>query len=171
MTPLEAKQNILNWLEDFVEKPNLLMNGWPPCPYAKEARLRNRVNILPIDKNKLVETLESEALKIKASQFDVSIIALLPENFLSIQETKELTLKFRQQWVAEDIYLLKDHPEDHEFSGAIKMNHGELQLFFIQKLSALEKASKDLSDAGYYKGWDPEYFARVVGARQAFKKT
>ncbi|MNT47688.1 hypothetical protein D3C72_1844220 [compost metagenome] len=50
------------------------------------------------------------------------------------------------------------------------MNHGKLQLFFIQKLSALEKASKDLLDAGYYESWDAAYFDRVVGARKAFKQ-
>jgi len=170
MTPLEAKQDILNWLKDFVEKPNALLNGFPPCPYAKEARLRNRVNVLPVERDQILETLESEALKVQSSQFDVSIVALLPENFLTVEETKDLTHNFRQKWMSSDIYLLKDHPEDHEFSGSIKMNHGKLQLFFVQKLSALEKASKDLLDAGYYESWDTAYFERVVGARKAFKQ-
>jgi hypothetical protein len=168
MTPQEAKQDILNWLRDFVEKPNTLLNGWPPCPYAKEARLKNRVNVIVAQKDQILETLENEAQKVQSSLFDVSIIALVPDDFLSIAETKKLTLDFRKKWTSEDIYLLKDHPEDQEFSGALKMNHGKLQLFFLQKLSALEKASEDLLAAGYYDNWDPEYFERVVGARKAY---
>ena len=31
------KDAIQKWLDDFVTKPNPLLNGFPPCPYARAA--------------------------------------------------------------------------------------------------------------------------------------
>ena len=32
-------QDILSWCENFVEVPHPALGGWPPCPYARQARL------------------------------------------------------------------------------------------------------------------------------------
>jgi hypothetical protein len=28
-----------SWIENFVEVPHPALGGWPPCPYARKARL------------------------------------------------------------------------------------------------------------------------------------
>lgn len=168
MTAEEAKQDILNWLKDFVEKPNSLLNGWPPCPYAKEARLKNRVHIHIGTQASLHSDLVNFVGKIQKSEFEVIILALLPGDLMSVAATKKLVANFRQQWAPQDIYLLKDHPEDTEITNSVRMNQGTYQLFFLQKLSSLEKASADLQKNGYYHSWDPEYLKRVVQTRQEF---
>jgi hypothetical protein len=41
MHPIEA--DIRKWSNEFLEIPNKKLNGLPPCPYAKQAWLDNRV--------------------------------------------------------------------------------------------------------------------------------
>ena len=41
----QARADVQRWITDFVEKPTPLLNGWPPCPYARQARLQNRIDI------------------------------------------------------------------------------------------------------------------------------
>jgi hypothetical protein len=33
----QAKTDIEQWIVDFVEKPNPMLNNWAPCPYARQA--------------------------------------------------------------------------------------------------------------------------------------
>jgi hypothetical protein len=46
-----VKADIEKWIIDFVEVKNPALGGWPPCPYARKARLENdytiRVGINP----------------------------------------------------------------------------------------------------------------------------
>ena len=40
-----VRYNIERWVETFVEVPNHALGGWPPCPYARQARLNNEYEI------------------------------------------------------------------------------------------------------------------------------
>ena len=42
----EIQLKLNQWLVDFVEKPNPLLNNWPPCPYARQARLSNKIHFV-----------------------------------------------------------------------------------------------------------------------------
>ena len=47
-----VKQNIEQWIVDFVEVPHPSLGGWAPCPYARKARLDRdfdvRLGLAPI---------------------------------------------------------------------------------------------------------------------------
>jgi hypothetical protein len=36
---------LLKWMEEFVEVPHPSLGGWPPCPFARQARLSNNIDI------------------------------------------------------------------------------------------------------------------------------
>ena len=38
-------QSLLTWMEEFVEKPHPSLGGWPPCPFARQARLSKNLDI------------------------------------------------------------------------------------------------------------------------------
>ena len=38
-----VERDIRNWSHNFLEVPNAKLNGLPPCPYAKQAWLDNKV--------------------------------------------------------------------------------------------------------------------------------
>ena len=41
-----VKKDILDWCQRFVEVPHVALGGWPPCPYARQARLAGTVQIV-----------------------------------------------------------------------------------------------------------------------------
>ena len=47
----EAKEYMLQWISDFVSKPNPLLNNFPPCPFAKQAVLEKKIAFEVADKD------------------------------------------------------------------------------------------------------------------------
>ena len=38
-------QDIENWIVNFVEVPHPALGGWPPCPYARSARMKKTYDV------------------------------------------------------------------------------------------------------------------------------
>ena len=59
-------EEILEWSENFLEKPSDKLGGWSVCPYAKSARLKNQVKIVEVEKSKdFLTTIVKESRTIK----------------------------------------------------------------------------------------------------------
>ena len=43
-----AEEYLTEWMKKFVEKPHPLLGNMPPCPFARKARLRNRIKIVEV---------------------------------------------------------------------------------------------------------------------------
>ena len=41
-----AMAQVKSWILEYVVEPNANLNGFPPCPYAKQAMLENKVRFL-----------------------------------------------------------------------------------------------------------------------------
>ena len=41
----QARQDIERWIVEFVEVPNPAFAGWPPCPYARAARMKRSFDV------------------------------------------------------------------------------------------------------------------------------
>jgi len=46
MDEQSIKLKLNQWLVDFVEKPNSLLNNWSPCPYARQARVADQIHVV-----------------------------------------------------------------------------------------------------------------------------
>jgi hypothetical protein len=157
-----AKISVLEWIENFVEKSNSNLNDWPPCPYARRARLENRVMIqqgtdIVVDGEQIVKSWTDE--------YDV-IITVYDRNEYSVLQVAEAVDQLNNQSTKKDILFLDDHPDDIEMVNDVCMNHGEYILLLAQRLSKINSASSDLKAQGYYNLWTKEYYDRVVGWRE-----
>jgi hypothetical protein len=159
----QAKQDILSWVENFVEQSNPNLNGWSPCPFARRSRLENRLSILEgtellTDITNLVSTWDDSSDVVifvyDQRQYTVNELANYIEEF-----NKHLT-------IPKDILLLEDHPMDLEIVNKVKMNQGQYILVLCQRFSKVNLASADLKEQGYYDLWPKEYYDRVVGWRE-----
>ena len=43
----QVKQDIEHWIENFVEVPHPALGGFPPCPFARAARLKKNIWCVP----------------------------------------------------------------------------------------------------------------------------
>jgi hypothetical protein len=162
MDHVQAKMDVINWITGFVEKPNPLLNGWAPCPYARQARMQSQIDI------RIGQTPNQDLENITAHDFkDLDVIALIYD------PVEWPLLTFRSAWqhmqnqVLEDrgIYVLEDHPEDLEQVLGVVMNQGSWALLFVQLRHKLEEAANQLAAKGYYDNWPETYLDSLFHGR------
>ena len=153
-------KNLLDWLVDFVEKPSPLLNGWAPCPYARQARVNNKFEIVFSPHTHLFATVEQVLHKLEDKDvivicFDhTKIPAVDLENMVKVYNEKVLLNR--------NYVVLEDHPDDEELLNGVKMNFGHCGLLLLSKLTVLNEASDQLRAKGYYDHWPKENIDNVV---------
>lgn len=158
MDEIQIKQDLERWLVNFVEQSNPLLNDWPPCPYARKARLSNKI-LTVVDSpleiaqyTKQLENYEVVILCFDHTKFSASQIELFTKHINSIL-------------VWRDYVVLEDHPDSKEFINGVQMNFGKCGLMILQRLSNLNNAADQLRDKGYYTVWSKENLDEVVNWR------
>ena len=152
------KDDIQKWLDDFVTQPNPLLNGFPPCPYARAAI----VDYVETDhvSNSLEHLLENW-------NDDIQVVCLYTatENYTP-EGLSYIVKEFNKVAMPKDIVALEDHPEDEEDVNGVKMNFGKCIIILVQRLSKINEASETLKKKGYYDVWSQENLDDVVTWRK-----
>jgi len=151
------QKEIQKWIEKFVSKPNKLLNGFPPCPYARTALI------------KYVETDHVNMLFDIMLEWndDVEVVVLhTPTENYTPEGLRFIVNKFNQIAMKEDIIALEDHPDDVENVNGVKMNFGKCIIILVQRLSKINEASHVLKEKGYYDVWSKENLDDVVNWRE-----
>lgn len=158
MDQSQIRQDLEHWLVNFVEKSNPLLNSWPPCPYARQARLANKIFTVfdsPLEIAKYIKHLE---------KYEVVVLCFDHVEFSAAQI--ELFVKHVNSiLMLQDYVVLEDHPDSEEFVNGVKMNFGECGLMILQRLSKLNTAADQLREKGYYAAWSDENLDQVVNWR------
>ena len=89
----EAKKKILSYIVDFLEVPHEEFGGFPPCPFAKAERLKNKllVDIYDPSDGSFVEKVK---LMIE-SGYESGVFALF-ENGVPVEIEEEETRSFQR---------------------------------------------------------------------------
>lgn len=159
MNQEQIRSELNRWLVEFVEAANPALNGWPPCPYARAARLGGMIDIVFADVAEFVDviTISKEMLKTK----DVVVVCFDPAN-ISPENLQEFVASMNQTLMPQDYVILEDHPNAPEYVNGVKMNFGLCGLLVIQPLSKLNNAADKLKAQGYYDSWDQKALDEVV---------
>jgi hypothetical protein len=157
----QAKLDIEQWIVEFVEKPNPLLNGWAPCPYARQARLNDRVEIRqgcfnPIDDLKHITMADRDVIAYVygRERWD-------SDEFNQLVKTANLV-----HLSAQGLIALADHPDDVESVTGVIMNQGTYAIVFVQDMAKLDHFAKILADKGFYKDWPEDYLQVLFEGRQ-----
>jgi hypothetical protein len=146
-----------SWMINFVEKPNPLLGDWSPCPYARQARVNNKIYIdfEVSDIHTLLPLLET---------YDVLIICY-DHNKIPAEDFRKYAADLNKDLLEKNYVVLEDHPDAVECINTLIMNFGECALLLIQKRDKLSKASEQLKNSGYYSVWSEENLNEVVNWR------
>jgi hypothetical protein len=159
-----VKFDIETWLREFVSKPQEVLNGLPPCPYALNAWTNNKVKVQISTKAKLVKDIRLVKQKWDPA-YDVVILVISPTG-ISTEDLHALTAIANDTVLVPNGFVaLEDHPATTEAIGDLKFNMGKYALVLIQESKKLHMASKDLEKLGYYENWSEEYLDDVVNWR------
>jgi hypothetical protein len=159
MDQQQIRQQLEDWLINFVEKPNPMLNGWAPCPFARKSRVTNRFDVVFATADTLTATVESSAQQLDRRD----VIAVCVDSAeISAEDLAHRVEQLNQQWMPQDVLLLEDHPEDVEIINGVHMNFGACAIVFVQQLSKINEASAQLKQGGYYECWSQENLDSVV---------
>jgi hypothetical protein len=159
----QAVRDVTNWLTGFVEKPNPLLNCWAPCPYARAARMQNKIRI----DIGVAPWLDIRQLSWHGMA-DLDVI-------VKIYDPQQWPLqRFRSEWQSaqtefftpQGLLCLEDHPADPEIVNGVVMNQGTWALLLLQHKTKLEEAAAQLAARGYYQGWPDDYLVSVFHGRE-----
>jgi hypothetical protein len=157
----QAKKDIEQWIMDFVEKPIPQLNGWAPCPYARQARLSKKVDIRQGCYNP-IDDLKHVVMK----EFDVVAYVYGRERWPADEFNQLVDIVNHVHLSGQGLIALADHPDDAESVNGVAMNQGTYAIVFVQDLTKLNHFAKILGNKGFYNGWDEEYLKVLFAGRE-----
>jgi len=162
----KVKQDIVHWMETFVEKPHPALGGWPPCPYARTARLEQDYEVR-IGRNPFEDLISLSYGKLEKS---VIILAYDPECHDYEQFHAEVDYANHHYLLPKDLIALEDHPSDPELVNGVCMNIGTYALVLVQCASELDQKAKAMAQHGFYDTWPDQYLNKLFEHRQDPRK-
>ncbi len=146
---------LLKWMEEFVEVPHPGLGGWPPCPFARQARLSRNIDI-----RQGVDPF-ADCTSIIDYDWSKEVVVFWYEDidpglFLDLVNRANSVL------LEKDIVALDDHPETEELIAGVKMNFGLCPIIVLQKNSKLNQNADQLREKGYYHTWSQSDLDKIV---------
>jgi hypothetical protein len=163
----QVKLDIEHWITTFVEVPHPALGGWPPCPYAKKARLERDVDIrLGMDPYFDLVNLARDGLNGK------SVVIYVYDSVTWTYEQFSFSLKAANEnyLLKQDILALEDHPGDPEIVNGVSMNQGTYALAMCQSVSDLNARARHMASKGFYDTWPEEYLTALFQHREDPRK-
>ena len=155
--------DILTWSERFVEVPHPALGGWPPCPFARSARLNRTIQVLSGADPYF--DLRNRA-RWGMGQYEVVVYAYDPADRPYSRFHSAIESANQEFLLSRDLLALEDHPESVEDVNGVNMNQGQYALVLVQSLSKLNTAAKQMAAKGFYHNWPEEYLTGLFTHRQ-----
>jgi hypothetical protein len=164
MLDLETvKHDIEKWIVDFVEVKNPALGNWPPCPYARKARLENDFEV-KIGRDPYWDLVDIAIHGLGSKS--VVVIAYSREAFNYNDFNYKLKLANETWLLRNNILALEDHPDDPEIVNGVIMNQGKYALALVQSLSDLNDKAKTMAAKGFYDLWPEDYLQALFQHRE-----
>jgi hypothetical protein len=158
-----VRYNIERWIETFVEVPHPALGGWPPCPYAKKARLERDFDVrIGMDPYFDLVNLARDGLGNKS----VVIFVYDPTEWPYEQFAFSLRAANENYLLRQDILALEDHPADPEIVNGVSMNQGTYAMALCQSITDLDAKARHMAAKGFYNTWPEEYLTALFHHRQ-----
>ncbi len=158
-----VQSDIESWMVNFLEVPHPSLGNWPPCPYARSARLKRSYAVF-------LGTDPYYDLKHRGAQGmgdrEVIIYAYDPAEWSHEQFSASIAQANTECLLHRDILALEDHPADPEIVNGVCMNQGTYALALVQSLSDLNNKAQLVARKGFYHAWPEEYLQQLFQHRQ-----
>ena len=163
----KVKADIEQWIVNFVEVPHPALGGFPPCPYARSARLKKSYEVyLGTDP---YYDLKNRARRGMGDK-EVVIYVYDPVEWPHELFAASLDNANREFLLDADILALEDHPADVEDVNGVIMNQGTYALALVQSLSDLNNKAQLVAKKGFYDAWPDEYLTALFQHREDPRK-
>ena len=155
----DIEKKLIEWMIGFVERPNLLLNNWAPCPFARQARINDKIEIQYSEIDTLVSCVNNSLPLLDHKEV---VVICFDHTKIEADFLQEVVMNLNKKLIENNYIILEDHPDAIEYVNSVHMNFGHCGLLVIQKADKLAAASKQLNIKGYYDVWSKEELDSVV---------
>lgn len=159
----QVKADIEQWLINFVEVPHPALGNFPPCPYARSARLKKTYEVY-IGMDPYYD-LKNRA-RYGMGDKEVIIYAYDPVEWPRELFAASIESANDEHLLRADILALEDHPADVEDVNGVIMNQGKYALALVQSLSDLNQKAQLVAKKGFYNTWPEDYLQALFNHRK-----
>ena len=163
----QVRQDIEQWIVEFLEIPQPALGGFPPCPYARSARLKKSYEIY-IGADPYYD-LKNRA-RYGMGNKEVIIYVYDPMEWNHDMFASSIEAANTEFLLPADILALEDHPDDVENVNGVIMNQGKYAMVLVQSLSDLNTKAKLVARKGFYDTWSEEYLQTLFQHREDPRK-
>lgn len=163
----QVKHDIEQWMINFVEVPHPALGGWPPCPFARQARMKRSFEVY-LGSDPYFD-LKNRA-RFGMGNKEVIIYAYDPAEWNHELFSASIKSANTEHLLRNDILALEDHPADVENVNGAIMNQGKYALALVQSLSDLNSKAKMMAAKGFYDSWPEDYLQALFHHRQDPRK-
>ena len=156
------EDQLIKWMQEFVEVPHPALGNFPPCPYARQARISNKITFVHGDPRSLISIVHNNLYLLDDK--DVLII-WFDHTQVDHVVLSSMIQSYNRLLMPDNYVILEDHPDDVEHVNGVKMNFGQCGLLLVQLLEKLNTAADQLRAKGYYDHWDQAALEQVVDWR------
>ena len=162
MNQTEIVEKLNKWMTEFIEVPNPKLGDWTPCPFARQARVNNKISIKFAEIFEFTDVIRES---IETLEHKEVVVVCFNHNDINPVELQSYVQGMNKTLMPINYVILEDHPFSPEYINGVCMNFGICGLLVIQKLDKLNTASDQLREKGYYKHWSNEDLDSVVSWR------
>lgn len=161
------KQDIYDWVVNYIEANHEFYNyKFPPCPFAKSARLKGMLDIQVWEKDSYYDFVKHYANDMQNNTNFTVRILVFPHTLKYRFWMKKSIANLNTKFVSMDLYA--------QIGSAIKttskypglLETGPYGIVIINKLSDILSGHQSLLKTDYYKSWSKEHYDAVVTRRQ-----
>jgi hypothetical protein len=161
------KQDIYDWVVNYIEANHEFYNHrFPPCPFAKSARLKGMLDIQVWEKGSYYDFVKQYAGDMETNTNFTVRILVFPHSLKYRFWMKNSIAKLNEKFVAMDLYaqIGSAIKTKSQYSGLLET--GAYGIVIINRLSDILSGHQSLLKTDYYKSWSKEHYDAVVTRRQ-----
>jgi hypothetical protein len=164
--PDDVIAEMMHYLRDFVEVPHPVFSDLPVCPFARKARLDNKIlfRVQSLVESCLVSPSDFMALMAAFSRdrtHDILLVIHPEKNTLSVDGMEQFVAALNRHLAPLQLVGFGGHPQDSFQIQGVHTRRSPYPHLSIQSTPYLEKVTPPLRKTAYYRHWTPEDLAAV----------
>jgi hypothetical protein len=163
----QIEKDIWDWITGYVEVNHKFYDyKFPPCPYAKAARLKGLVDVCAYQSGGAIKFIEEQTFDIvNNNKYNIRVM-IFPHRYKWHFRIKRFVENLNKQIISKDYYA--------QYGFALKtrcqypglFNSGPYFIVIVNKLSDVLAGHQALLNTDYYKPWAEHHYNAVVTRRQ-----
>ena len=163
----DIEQDIWNWIIEYIEADNKFYDyKFPPCPYAKAARLRGLMDVVAFESGDMQQFIAQQTQNlIDNKKFNVRVM-VFPAKVRWYFHVHRYIRNLNKKIILQDFYM--------QYGRAIKTQSQYVEwsknspyfIVIVNKLSDVINGHHALLKTSYYDSWSKKHYNDVVVRRQ-----